>query len=393
MSEIDLMSHQLDAGHLLPAMIMTILTLTIVILLYTRRKRTGIKALTWLIYLFASLFLLGALETFTLIAHDYIFFLNFDDSTTPLIINPIRLANLVTIIIIFLFTESIMSATTNSWRFGTMIVFLTSISLVGLIDLALGYRLTTDMMIPFANPTGFDEFLFDSLQLYVVGYLGYMFYQQTLHTTSNQYLKYVYFLRFATLLYTLAMLYEFLEHLAPIRDINAFVSVLPTIILLAYTYLKYPNMIYLVPTDVKFLQLISVDSGVPVYVAEFDEDENSMEFLVGPGLSSIRNMLEELLKEQNNPFHLKSFAYSSGYLLFEEGSGLFALLQTDRLSTILLNSLKYFISEFELLFGPQLKSYKGKLEEVDGMSPDDLLRKCIPMIHSRSIISSLDNQS
>ncbi|MDH5404216.1 MAG: hypothetical protein OEZ01_11200 [Candidatus Heimdallarchaeota archaeon] len=383
------MAHDVDPLQITAATLIALLSITIVGILYKRRTKTGIQALDILIYLFTAMSFLGVFELISVFLHDSIPFFLPDDEIIMLVIHPVRFTNLVIIVILFVFGESILSHKVNIYRLSALIVLISGMVFVGIVSLSLGEPIKTNDIIPFANSTKFDEFIFDLLQLFVIGYISYVFFLQFTFHDSKQFRTYIGLLLTASFLYSIAMIIEVIEHFTSKVKVDAFISAFPTIALIAYVYIRYPNMIYLVPTDIKFLQLVDVKSGLPLYVAEFEEDVDTLDFLVGPGLSSIRTLLVELLEEKDHIFRLKSFSYSNGFLVFEEGSGLVAILQTDRLSRILLTSLKFFIHEFEKIFADQIANFNGEIVAVNGNSPDDVLRKCIPIVVARPILSSL----
>ena len=91
------MTHELASFGSFASAIIAVLSGSITIALYKRRKRTGILALNWLVILFISLCLLGLAEFSTYLFHSFIPFFNVNDGTTPLYLNFVRVINLASI--------------------------------------------------------------------------------------------------------------------------------------------------------------------------------------------------------------------------------------------------------------------------------------------------------
>jgi hypothetical protein len=184
-----------------------------------------------------------------------------------------------------------------------------------------------------------------------------------------------------------------LEHITESVVVNAFLTSIPTFLILAYYYIKYPNFVYLAPCKIQFLQLVSSE-GQLLYAAELKEDLDTTDFLVGPSLTSIGVIIQELVGKDAGDFSIKKFEYNDGFILFEQVGDLSAIIQTDRPSYILKRALRYFVREFDVTFQDQIVNFKGRIENTEaGVSPDDIFRQCIPIVQSKTLLSSMDSQN
>jgi hypothetical protein len=112
------------------------------------------------------------------------------------------------------------------------------------------------------------------------------------------------------------------------------------------------------------------------------------DFLVGPSLTSVNLIIEELVSSERDVIEINKFVYTGGYILFEKVGGIRAILQTDRPARILKRSMRYFLREFDKQFHAQIIDFRGNIKSSEGVSPDDLFRKCIPIVASKAITSS-----
>ncbi|MHA2032328.1 MAG: hypothetical protein ACW99Q_23385, partial [Candidatus Kariarchaeaceae archaeon] len=197
----------------------------------------------------------------------------------------------------------------------------------------------------------------------------------------------------AVLLFFVTSFLEILEHITESVVVNAFLTSIPTFLILAYYYIKYPNFVYLAPCKIQFLQLVSSE-GQLLYAAELKEDLDTTDFLVGPSLTSIGVIIQELVGKDAGDFSIKKFEYNDGFILFEQVGDLSAIIQTDRPSYILKRALRYFVREFDVTFQDQIVNFKGRIENTEaGVSPDDIFRQCIPIVQSKTLLSSMDSQN
>ena len=69
------MSHEIVAGDVVPPVILTILTGTLFILFFRKRRQTGVNALDWLIGVFGGVALMGTLQLLLVFyQHDFALF-------------------------------------------------------------------------------------------------------------------------------------------------------------------------------------------------------------------------------------------------------------------------------------------------------------------------------
>lgn len=371
---------------LVPTGTILVFSAIIVILLVRRRRETGIKALDTLILLFSSLVALGGTELLHHLFKGEISIFRVDRSDFPIMIDPVRIANYILILSIFIFGERMLGYKSNRTRSLVVAILTSLIILIGIIDLQRDILILTSDIFPFAFDTRLDEFLFDLLQLFVISVLLYALYLQRKVSKSDVMKKYSVWLLVATILYTIAMAWETLEHIVLTYDFNAFFSAVPTVLVLAYVYVLNPRFIYVVPTEIKFLQIVK-SSGITVYAADFADQSSNLEFLIGPGLFSISSMIGELI-DTDQEFGISSIMHTEGLILFEKHENLMAVVQTSRDSALLRASIQYFLEEFQNEYAKELADAVFSID-TNMKSPDDVLVKCIPIIQSQHLISKL----
>lgn len=390
------MSHEAELGSLLPPVILVILTTSIFLILYKKRKEERVRALDWPMAIFASTTLLGIVQILKLLFHDdWFIFSKINDVNTAqpdldlsVAADPVRFIHIIILVIIYVFAEQFLGDRLHPVRLFTMsfligIYYFLSYYFI-MVDGAIVY---TDDLFPFARHTAFDSLIFDLIQLIAVGSILYSFYSQFRVTEEEQFKRNLIIIQAAVLLFFVTSFMEILEHITESVTADAFLTSIPTFLILAYYYIKYPNFVYLAPCKIQFLQLVS-GNGELLYAAELKDDLDTTDFLVGPSLTSVGMIISELVGKKDD-FNIKKFEYNDGYILFEQVGDLSAIIQTDRPSYILKRALRYFVREFDVTFSDQISNFKGIIEDTsDGVSPDDIFRQCIPIVQSKTLLSA-----
>ncbi|MCY3412781.1 MAG: hypothetical protein INQ03_14180 [Candidatus Heimdallarchaeota archaeon] len=381
------MTDSIDPIQVAATLINLIVVTTITILLIRRKQKLGIKALNILIWVFGSLMTLTIAELIRIFFQQNIPIFLENNDQFPVLIDPIRILNYIFIFTIYIFGEQVVSANFNRKRMVIVGVLTTSILIIGIIDLRFNMLILTSDFIPFANDTRLDEFIFDIYQFFIIAFAFYVFQLQRVHASSPSLKKYALYLQIASSLFMGAMAIEVSEHIQSEFDIDAFISGVPTILVLGYVYVFHPRYIHLVPSEIKFLQII-LKGGIPIYAADFDKKMNNIEFLVGPGLFSISTMIGELIESNLDDFHLYSIKHSNGTILFEKVGNLVGVIQTSRDSYLLRSSMQYFLTNFQDSYREDLINFTGILQERN-ITPDELLVKCMPVVESKQMVSNL----
>lgn len=364
------------------------IALTIFVMLLSRRMKTGIQALNILLWVFGSLFVLISTELVITFFSDHLpVYLN-DSETIPVILEPIRILNYIFMFSIYIFCEQVLSAKVHRLRIAIIAIMTSAIITIGVIDINLSILVLTSDVLKFANDTRLDEFVFDIYQVLVMSFSVYVFNLQRTHSSAKALKRYSFYLELASLFFAISMAIEVFEHISDSFEIDAFISGIPTILVLAYVYIIHTRYIHLVPADIKFLQII-YKGGVPIYAADFGESAENIEYLVGPGLYSIKTVVGELIENNTEDFTITSISHSSGAIIFEKVDELIGVIQTSRDSHMLRSSMKFFLSKFLESYRDDLQNYKGVLQQR-GITPDELLVKCVPIVESKQMISSLN---
>jgi len=385
-------THQInELNQLIPPIILSIITGMLFFLFYVKRKQTSVHALDWLMAIFGSVSLLGITQITKLFLHEKIPIFGFEGG--PLGLDLVRTVHLLSLIVLYRMSESFLSDRLNSIRLTLVTALISMYYTIAIIYIARGVIIETGDIIPFAKDISrLDALIFDTLQVFIISMIFYVFYEQYRISDNNTIRKYLGIILIAVLIFLITSLIELFEHFFLNSDINAFQTAIPTFLLLAYFYIKNPNFVYLAPANVSFLQLVKKD-GTLLYAAELTNELNTTDFLIAPSLTSISSMLNELLSGSTDRMvELKKFDYIGGFILFEKIGSINAILQTDRPSMMLKRSMRYFLREFIKEYEEQIDNYKGFIgKSASGLSPDDLFIKCIPIVQSKAIKSSFTN--
>ncbi|MHA2248819.1 MAG: hypothetical protein ACXAD7_00590 [Candidatus Kariarchaeaceae archaeon] len=382
-----------EMSEVVPPIILSLLTFVIFIILAKKRRDTQVNALDWIISIFGFTFLLGLAQIMKIFLHDDISFFDAAVEDTALGTDIPRVIHLLVLIFLYLMAEQFLGDNLHSFR----LIFISS--LVSIYTYLTIYYVTTDTVVytdeilEFAQNTSFDEFIFDFIQLFAVGLIFYIYTIQYFVTEDKRFKRFLLIIVIAVIIFLITAFLEILEHFIDMEPINAFLTAIPTFLLLAYFYIRYPNFVYLAPTKIAFLQIVT-EHGNMLYAAELKEELDTSDYLVGPSLTSVNYIVEELVSSDDQVVELKKFVYNGGTILFEKVGNIRAILQTDRPARILKRSMRYFLREFNRLYSDQILDFKGYIKATtDGVSPDDLFRRCIPIVASKAITSSFGKSS
>ncbi len=393
------MTHESEVGKLLAPVILVILTTSIFLILYKKRKEERIRALDWPMAIFGSTTILGIMQIFKQLFHDdwFIFSkINEINQSQPdldlsVAADPVRFIHVIILLLLYTFAEQFLGDRLHPLRLFFMSFLVGIYYFLSYYFVMTGEIIFTDDLFPFFRHTAFDSLIFDLIQLIAMGSILYSFYSQYRVTEEIQFKRNLIIIQAAVLLYFVTSFWEILEHITDIKPVNAFQTSIPTFLILAYYYIKYPNFVYLAPCKIQFLQLVS-SNGTLLYAAELKEDLDTTDFLVGPSLTSIGLIISELVGKKDD-FNIKKFEYNDGFILFEQVGELSAIIQTDRPSFILKRALRYFVREFDVTFNDQITNFTGIIEKsADGITPDDIFQQCIPIVQSKTLLSSMTNK-
>ncbi len=385
------MGQEITLADLLAPIILILITGSLTIYFIYKRKNSRIHALDWFIAIFGGVSLLGIVELLKLYFEDSWSIFKYVSEQNSTLTDPVRIVHFSILIILFLMSESFLSDSFNSIR----LVIMTSLTSL-YVGLSIYYFRTrnfiySDDIFPFMQHTTLDSFLFDFIQLFIISTLLYVYIEQYKVSISQQIKNRIIIIIAALLLYILTVFIELLEDFLPMPDVNAFISSIPTFLLLAYFYMKYPNFVYLAPARIRFLQIVTT-SGELLYAVELTKDLESSDFLLAPSLTAINSILGDLL--HTDDVDVKEFEYDNGYILFEKLGKVIVVLESSRPSQILRRAMRYLIRSFVYEFGYQFKDYyKGYIEKNDhDVDPDDILIQCIPVIQTRELLSSYSTE-
>ncbi len=379
------MVNQVPSGDLIPPIILVILSGFLASYFFISRRKSGVNALDWFIAIFSSTTLMGILQLFKLFFEGEWGLFKYSSDVHSLIVNPVRFVHLIALLILYFMAEFFLNERPNSIRLGILSGLIGGQVILALLYVSTGKLIYTNEVFHFAQPTTLDGVLFDLMGMEISILLQYVYYKQYKVSSAPIIKRYLIVLNLALVMFNIGNLIEIAEHFLPIGDVNGFTTILPTFIILAVFYIRYPNFVYLAPTRIKFLQLIS-DNGELLYAVEITETKGSREFLVAPIFASVNSLIGELVGNEN--IIMKSYLYDEGVVLLEKLNEVQVIIQADRSAQILRRSMRYFIREFYKHFENQIQNFDGSIQAMNGIDPDEILRKCIPIVQSEVIISN-----
>ncbi len=376
----------MEPVKLATALVFFVLTTSIATVLFYRRKKSGINALDWPIGVFTTTALMGLFQTIKVLNPELPIYAPDGGAIGTDIV---RLLHLFALILLFIMSEVFISERINTVR---TVVFFSLISMFGLVTIyffSTGTVLKTTEVLGFGNPvSNMDEAIFDVLQFFTVTELTYVYVAQYNITKFDVFKKYLTFFVIALAIFWVGSTLEVLEHFVPgVPNFDAFLLGIPTFLILAYSYISFPEFVYLAPSDITFLQIID-KYGVVYYAAELkDEDLNASDFLLGPGITTVNTMLEDFIGESD--VEIKKFVFNKRVILFEKIGDIRMILLTNKPVNILKRAMRYFLREFTKEFDDQIKDFKGYLTpSPSGKTPDDLFKQCLPIVQNRNFSSN-----
>lgn len=370
---------------LLPPVILVVLSGFLAAYFFYSRRQSGVNALDWFIGVFSSTFLMGVLQVLKLFFEGEWGLFKYASDQHSLIVNPVRFMHLVALLILYFMAEYFINDRINLLRGSILSALLGAQIFLAIYYVSTGNLIFNDEIMPFAQHTSVDSLLFDLLSLEISILLQYVYFKQYKLTTDKQIQRYLIIFNITLLIFNLGNLIEIAEHFFPIGDVNAFTTVLPVFLILAIFYIRYPNFVYLAPSRIKFLQMIS-NSGELLYAVEISESTGSKEFLIAPIFASVNSLIGELVGREE--IEMRAYHYDGGVILLENLENVQVIVQAERPAKILRRSMRYFIREFHKHFKNQIVHFDGSIQQENGVDPDSVLRKCIPIVQSEVIISS-----
>lgn len=379
------MVNEVTMSDLLPPIILVVLSGFLAAYFFYSRRNSGVNALDWFIATFTSTFLMGVFQILKLLFEGEWVLFKYTNDAHSLITNPVRLMHLIALLILFFMAEYFINDRINIFRGSILAGLLGTQIFLAIYYVTTGNLILTNDIIPFAQSTSIDGLLFDLSGLEISILLQYVYFKQYQLTADKQIRRYLIIFNFTLLLFNLGNLIEIAEHFLPIGDINAFITVLPVFLILAVFYIRYPNFVYLSPSRIKFLQMIS-NNGELLYAVEISQSTGSKEFLIAPIFASVNSLIGELVGQEE--IEMQAYHYQGGVILLENLGNVQVIVQAERPAKILRRSMRYFIREFHKHFKKQISNFDGSIQKENGVDPDMILRKCIPIVQSEVIISS-----
>ncbi len=378
-----------DTADLISPLILVLLAGGLTILFLVKRKKTQVNALDWFIISFFFVTVMGILQLFKLyFIDDWLLFKYASNDTLnhSLPVDPVRFFHLLAILVLFLMAEQFLSDSMNSVRMGLMSGLLSIYLALSIYFVSTGKLIYADEIWPFLEHHTIDSLVFDTIQMIISMLLLYVYVKQYTVTDSKQIKFYLGIISLSVVIFAIASVLELLEVFFTGFDVSGFLSTIPTLLILAYFYTRYPNFVYLTPSKIMFLQIVS-SKGQLLYAAELKDTLTTSDFLIAPSLTSVNTILGELVGKKD--LQVSKMNYNGGLIIFERIGDNIIILQTDRPAGILKRSMRYFLRVFNKEFNSQIIDFKGFIDVNDkNISPDDVLRQCIPIVQAKALTSS-----
>ncbi len=395
------MKMSVELSDLLPALAVTGLTGILAILFIIKRRQSNANALDWLVGIFTGVMLMGVMQLLKLYYIDSWAIFTYASDQHSLIVDPVRFIHISVMLLLYLMAESFLNDSIDNKRL-ISITFLFSVYIaLSVYYVVTGEIIYTDTFIPFAQHISLDSLFFDMIQVFIISLLTYVYVLQHKISEDPTLKRFLVYIIIALVVYLGSAIIEVMENFFQIGDVDAFISSIPSFLLLAIFYLKNPSFIYLAPSRIGFLQIVSV-KGELLYAVELLDDMETREFLIAPALTSVGAIIGDILGMENvTDLQIKKFAYRKPggkgrhFILFERIGNVLAIIQTERPAQILKRSMRYLLRTFDEEFGNQYSEYyKGYIEEnAKGNDPDEIIKQCIPLIQTRDLISSYNIDS
>ena len=395
------MKMSVELSDLLPALAVTGLTGILAILFIIKRRQSNANALDWLVGIFTGVMLMGVMQLLKLYYIDSWAIFTYASDQHSLIVDPVRFIHISVMLLLYLMAESFLNDSIDNKRL-ISITFLFSVYIaLSVYYVVTGEIIYTDTFIPFAQHISLDSLFFDMIQVFIISLLTYVYVLQHKISEDPTLKRFLVYIIIALVVYLGSAIIEVMENFFQIGDVDAFISSIPSFLLLAIFYLKNPSFIYLAPSRIGFLQIVSV-KGELLYAVELLDDMETREFLIAPALTSVGAIIGDILGMENvTDLQIKKFAYlkpngkGRHFILFERIGNVLAIIQTERPAQILKRSMRYLLRTFDEEFGNQYSEYyKGYIEEnAKGNDPDEIIKQCIPLIQTRDLISSYNIDS
>lgn len=387
--------HEINSALTIATIVLNSITYLILFVFISHRIRRSIRALDYLIVFFIFVNLAVTSQLGNLFLHDEIFIFSlYQGTSSPLMFDMVRNFTVLSLITLYVMAEHIIQERLTLVRSGIIIVALVFYLFELVYYLSEGSVLSIQILFPFAQDTRLGEFFFDIIHFTAIGTLIYAFILQKQYSKLQSFQQNLNLILFGLVVYVLGYTYEISEHFFPIIDINATFFTTPTFIIIGYVYIRNPQMVYIAPTNIRFLQVIH-KNGHLLFGAEVKDGISDTELFVAPVLSSLNNLFNEMLPEQNDEESIiENIKLSTGSILFEKVDEILLILQSSHPSRIIKRAMRHFVREFTKIYEDQLSSlsFTGKLTTYQGQeTPEDLLKRCIPVLMDKILTSTPDD--
>ncbi|MFV2014692.1 MAG: hypothetical protein ACC656_04650 [Candidatus Heimdallarchaeota archaeon] len=378
------MSHNIEWLFIASVLIYTLVSLSISIisLIYYRR---GVKALNYIIAYFGLLAITGLFQFLTPFLHDKSIILGlYEGVSSPLAYNPVRNIGLLSFIVLFVFGEHILNDEINKFRLSIAVASISIYFVVLLYYIVNDKLIYVNDILPFAQQTRLDELAYDLVVYLSLLIMTYAFYKQYKNSVNSDYTSSIRLVYFALTFFTIAYLYEWMEHFFAIVDIDFVYFSLPVFIALAYVYTTNPHFAYYTPYNIHFLQ-ITMNTGRLIYAADVKSRSYQSDFFLSFSLANINLLLTETLMSNKSDIVMERIKLNQGEIIFETIDDVILAVYTERSSRVLRKSMNYFIREFIDAYKEAIELYRKGIYENIIDDIDNLLKRCIPLLSSKMI--------
>lgn len=354
-----------------------IMVLILSILIY-RRKKDNIKALNWFIWVFIFAVIHGIAEL--VIYHIKINILSLSNPSHFRFNEYHSIPYSISILILYMLGESIISLKPNHIRFSIAVALWTSFISLLFYETFNNY----DLVYNFPATDNISNTIFDFFQIYVMGFLSYVFFLSRRESNNPKHKRATFWMFFASLTYSLSILYELGEDLLNFPNIYGAITLGLSFIVLAYIFVRYPYYTFSVPTHVYRLIITSNKHQSMIYSAELihPKKSSSSSELLASAISAISSFMVNTTGS-NESLHFADLGDRS--ILIVRGKLVSGIILTENSTFILRSALKQLVIEFENKYDEELISFNADISQFENETKH-IIAQCFPFIESEETI-------
>lgn len=217
-----------------------------------------------------------------------------------------------------------------------------------------------------------------------MGFLSYVFFLSRRESNNPKHKRATFWMFFASLTYSLSILYELGEDLLNFPNIYGAITLGLSFIVLAYIFVRYPYYTFSVPTHVYRLIITSNKHQSMIYSAELihPKKSSSSSELLASAISAISSFMVNTTGS-NESLHFADLGDRS--ILIVRGKLVSGIILAENSTFILRSALKQLVTEFENKYDEELISFNADISQFENETKH-IIAQCFPFIESEETI-------